>query len=78
MLAGDDEPGGSNGTTTRPLSSKPTTKLATHSAATALPGSGGLVRGGFFSGCGCRSDVDSVYKKFTLATDPYGISPKNN
>ena len=40
---------------TLPLSSSPTTKLVTHSAATAFPDSGALPRGGFFSSCGCRS-----------------------
>lgn len=40
---------------TLPLSSSPTTKLVTHSAATAFPDSGALPRAGFFSSCGCRS-----------------------
>jgi hypothetical protein len=40
---------------TLPLSSSPTMKLVTHSAATAFPDSGALPRGGFFSSCGCRS-----------------------
>jgi hypothetical protein len=39
---------------TRPLSSSPTAKLATQSAATAFAVSGALPRGrSFFSSCGC-------------------------
>ena len=54
LLEYDDDQADIDGDTL-PLSSSPTTKVVTHSAATAFPDSGALPRAGFFSSCGCRS-----------------------